>query len=62
MIDQWNEQLRCPQCWNTGLASLSLTKDDRTPTVLTVPHGFKVIQTEFGPDFDCASCNVRAEP
>ena len=62
MIDQWNEQLRCPKCQNTGMASLSQGASDQAPTVLTVPNGFEAVRTEFGPDFHCSSCNVQVDP
>ena len=62
MADQWNEQLRCPQCRNAGMASLSQFKDANMPTVDSVPHGFKAVQTEYGPDFHCGTCNIRVAP
>jgi hypothetical protein len=62
MIDQWIEQLRCPRCNRIGMASLSQVESDQSPTVLTVPVGFKVAQTEYGPDFHCGTCNVAAAP
>ena len=62
MIDQWNEQLRCPYCGKQGMASLKQAEGDLTPTVLTIPDGFKVAQTEFGPDFHCGDCNAPAAP
>jgi hypothetical protein len=62
MIEEWNENLRCPVCRKTGIASLSQGERDETPNVLTVPNGFRVEQTEFGPDFQCADCNVRVDP
>lgn len=62
MIDQWNEQLRCPRCSRIGMASLSQAEGDQSPTVLTVPDGFKVVQTENGPDFQCGTCNVAVAP
>jgi hypothetical protein len=50
--DEWNEQLRCPKCRKTGIASLSQGQRDDIPTVQgVVPDGFKVIQTQYGPDF-----------
>jgi hypothetical protein len=58
MTDQWNEHLRCPQCRNTGEASLSHFKDADIPTVNRVTDGFKAVQTEYGPDFHCEACNV----
>jgi hypothetical protein len=62
MIDQWDEKLRCPQCHNTGMTSLSQFKDANMPTVDRVSDGFKVVQTEYGPNFHCGTCNVRAIP
>jgi hypothetical protein len=62
MADQWNEELRCPQCHNTGMASLSQFKDANMPTVVSVPDGFKAVQTEYGPDFHRGTCNVPAVP
>jgi hypothetical protein len=60
MTDQWSEQLRRPQCRNTGMASLYHFKDADTPTVDSVTDGFKAVQTEYGPDFHCGTCNVPA--
>lgn len=60
MTDEWNEKLRCPKCGKTGIASLSQGCD--ISIVQSVPDGFKVIQTEFGPNFRCATCNVAVEP
>jgi hypothetical protein len=34
MIDQWSEQLRCPQCRNDGMVSLSHSEDAETPTLI----------------------------
>jgi hypothetical protein len=62
MIDQWNEELRCPQCSNTGLASLSQPEDAKTPTVEGVSDGFKAVQTEYGPDFHCGACHIPVLP
>jgi hypothetical protein len=62
MTDQWNEQLRCPNCRKAGMASLSQGEHDRKATVLSAPDGFKVIQTEYGPDFQCSTCNVAVLP
>lgn len=44
------------------MASLSQADSDDTPTVHNVPDGFKVVLTEFGPDFLCAACEVAAAP
>jgi hypothetical protein len=62
MTDQWNEMLRCPQCPNTGMTSLSQFKGANTPTVDSISDGFKAVQTEYGPDFHCETCNVPAIP
>jgi hypothetical protein len=62
MADRWDERLRCPQCRNSGMASLSQFKDARMPTVELVTAGFKAVQTEFGPDFHCGTCNIAAAP
>jgi hypothetical protein len=58
---EWNKKLRCPNCNKTGMASLSQVDAD-VPTIHVVPDGFKVVQTEFGPDFHCATCDVAAVP
>jgi hypothetical protein len=62
MTDNWDETLRCSKCRGTGKASLSHFENAETPTVDSVTDGFKVVQTEYGPDFHCASCNVPAAP
>jgi hypothetical protein len=62
MTDHWNEQLRCPQCRNTGMVSLSQFKDADMPTVESITDGFKIMQTEYGPDFHCRTCNVPSAP
>jgi len=62
MSDQWTENLRCRACPNTGIASLLQHVDKQMPPVLSVPDGFRVVQTEYGPDFHCMTCNVPAAP
>jgi hypothetical protein len=62
MTDQWDEELRCPQCSNTGVVSLSQPKEAEVPIVKGVPDGFKVVQTEYGPDFRCGTCDIPAAP
>ena len=62
MIDDWNERLRCPKCGKTGMASLSLSDDADIPTVHSVPDGFKVVATSYGPNFHCGACNVPVLP
>jgi hypothetical protein len=61
MADQWNEQLRCPQCQQIGLASLSQLPDAEMPIVDCIPDGFKAIQTEYGPNFHCGACDVPVD-
>jgi hypothetical protein len=62
MTDQWSEQLRCPQCGNIGIASLSQTNDAQMPTVDSVSDGFKTVRTEYGPSFNCGTCDVAVRP
>jgi hypothetical protein len=61
MNDEWNENLRCPTCGKTGVASLSQHNGDAA-TVLSVPDGFKIVATQHGPDFQCTTCNVAVVP
>jgi hypothetical protein len=62
MVDRWNEQLRCPQCQQIGLASLSQLLDAEMPIVDCIPDGFKAIKTEYGPNFHCGACDVPGGP
>ena len=62
MIDQWNEELCCPQCSNTGMASLSQPKEAGMLTVEGIPDGFKAVQTEYGPNFHCGACDIPVMP
>jgi hypothetical protein len=62
MADDWNEKLRCPVCGKTGMASLSQSKSEDVATIHSVPDGFKVVQTQHGPDFHCGTCDVAVEP
>jgi hypothetical protein len=62
MTDERNEKLRCPSCGRTGMASLSQGEADDTPIVHVVPDGFKAVQTEYGPDFRCGTCDIAVEP
>jgi hypothetical protein len=62
MIDQWNEELRCPQCRQKGTAILSQRDDNDMPTVDRVADGFKAVQTEYGPHFECGTRNVLVDP
>ena len=62
MADEWNEQLRCPKCSKTGMASLSQEFDSDLVIVHSVPDGFKVVAAQYGPDFKCTTCNVAVLP
>ena len=62
MTDQWDEQLECPQCRNTGMASLSHPQNAEMPTVDGISDGFKAVRTQYGPDFRCAVCDIPAQP
>jgi hypothetical protein len=57
MADIWNENLRCPTCQATGIVNLSQVPGDDTPTVRSISDSFKVAQTEYGPNFHCATCD-----
>jgi hypothetical protein len=60
-IDEWDEKLRCPSCGKTGTVSLFQASSDM-PTVLSITGGFKAIQTEYGPDFRCGTCDIAVDP
>jgi hypothetical protein len=62
MTDDWNERLRCPKCGKTGMASLTQSDDADIPTVYSVPDGFKIVATSYGPNFHCGTCNVPVLP
>ena len=62
MTDQWNEDLHCPQCRNAGRASLSQFNDSDIPILDNVSDGFKAVQTEYGPNFHCGTCDVPVRP
>ena len=62
MTDEWNERLRCPNCGKMGMAGLSQGDQADTPTVHSVPDGFKIIATLHGPVFRCRACNVAVMP
>jgi hypothetical protein len=61
-MDRWSEELRCPQCNNTGVVSFSQAKDTYLPIVDRVPDGFKTVPIEYGPNFQCGICDVPVEP
>jgi hypothetical protein len=62
MPDEWNERLQCPLCGKIGVASLSQNNRDDTLTVHSVSDGFKVVQTQYGPDFHWETCDVPMRP
>jgi hypothetical protein len=62
MDEQWTETLRCPQCPKTGPASLTQGVYDETPRVNSLPDGFKVVDAQYGPSFDCEDCGVEVDP
>ena len=65
--DHWIESLECPKCGMAGSVELSQAKGqayhDGNQDVLVelVPSGFKVVLTEFGSSFYCASCGTSAD-
>jgi hypothetical protein len=61
MKDQWYENLRCPTCGKAGKASLSQDGDD-VPTIQLLPGGFKVVDTPYGLNFHCETCDVAVKP
>jgi len=62
MDDEWNENLHCPLCRKTGLASLFQGEGDEVPTARTVSDGFKVVTVKYGIDFHCVDCEVAVKP
>jgi len=60
--DQWTEQLHCPACHKTGTVDLCQIDSDEIPTVQFISEAFKVVATEYGPDFECVSCNIAVVP
>jgi hypothetical protein len=61
MIDRWNERLRCPRCRSGGSVDLSQDQGDDMPIADRISDGFRVVQTEYGPEFQCGICNVQAD-
>jgi len=62
MTDKWNEPLRCPQCGNIGIVNLFQSEGVDMPTVDRITDSFKVVQTDYGPNFHCGACDVPALP
>jgi hypothetical protein len=56
--DRWTEKLQCNFCASIGTVILSQGDRDPIPTVLSISDCFKVVQTDYGPDFHCATCKV----
>jgi hypothetical protein len=61
MTDKWDEHLRCPQCRNAGMASLSHFKGADTLTVDFVTADFKAMQTEYGSDFNAGPATSQPQ-
>jgi hypothetical protein len=65
--DRWIERLDCQKCGKTGTAQFSQANGqafhdgDQDIRVDLVPIGFKVVSTEFGSSFYCASCGTSAQ-
>jgi hypothetical protein len=62
--DHWTESLDYPKCGKTGTAQFSQASgqafhDDIR--VDLVPIDFRVVSTEFGNSFYCASCGSSAD-
>jgi hypothetical protein len=62
MKDEWNENLRCPSCGKTGMAGLSQGDTHDLPSVESVPIGFRVVSTPYGPTFHCEECDTEVDP
>jgi hypothetical protein len=60
--DHWVEILRCPQCEKTGPAELSQMNGSLDIKVDSLPEGFKLVESEYGIDFYCSSCDCRVDP
>jgi predicted RNA-binding Zn-ribbon protein involved in translation (DUF1610 family) len=65
--DHWTESLNCPKCGKTSTVNFSQAtgrashEGDQDIRVDLVPIGFKVVLTEFGNSFYCASCGTSAD-
>jgi hypothetical protein len=62
MADEWKEELLCPKCRKTGMVSLYQRRDFEPPTVESLPHGFKIVDTHFGSVFYCEDCDIEVMP
>jgi hypothetical protein len=53
----------CRRCKKDGIAVLSTdNKLSWEVQVESVPEGFRTVQSEYGVNFCCASCNSPVEP
>ena len=62
--DHWTERLECPKCGKTSFVKLSQANGrafHEEICVDLVPIGFRVVLTEFGNSFYCASCGTSAD-
>ncbi len=59
--------LDCPKCGTAGVVKLSQANGqayhdgDQDVRVELVPDGFRVVMTEFGSNFYCATCGASAD-
>jgi hypothetical protein len=61
--EHWIENLMCRRCKKDGIAVLSTdNKLSWEVQVESVPEGFRTVQSEYGVNFCCASCNSPVEP
>lgn len=60
--ENWIETLVCRRCKKDGIAVLSAENNlSWEVRVESVPEGFRTVQSEYGVNFRCASCNSPAE-
>jgi predicted RNA-binding Zn-ribbon protein involved in translation (DUF1610 family) len=65
--DHWTESLECPKCRKTGIVKLSQAngrafhEGDQDIRVDLIPIGFRVVMTEFGGSFYCATCGTSVD-
>jgi hypothetical protein len=61
IITDWVEHLRCPECGKTGDAELFEISPFNNG-VRRIADGFKVVAVQYGKDFHCETCDIRAVP
>ena len=65
--DNWTERLECPKGRAIGIVKFSQAngrafhEGDQDIRVDLVPIGFRVVMTEFGSSFYCATCGTSAD-